>query len=198
MIFQWMKIAVAAASGVAAMGVPFAAHAERADRAKPVVIEYDRLLANIDASTVVVEGNVILEQGTLRITAPKMNVKSDAEKNVFAELIGNDKQRVTFREKREGFNDYTEGEADRAEYDQRANSIKLMSRARITSAGSEITGDQVFYNSVTEEFKVDGVPNSKPGTNAAPQRGRLVLPPPNSRDKPNVVSPAQPAPAEKK
>jgi lipopolysaccharide export system protein LptA len=158
------------------------AHAERADREQQVVIEFDRVNTNLNSASGTVEGNVILTQGTLKITAPKMNFKRDANDNVFAELLGSSAQRVTFREKREGFSDYTEGEADKAEFDQRSNTVKLFNRARITSGGNEINSDLIVYNTGTDEFLAGGQ-DAKPNS-GAPSRSRLVLPAPSSRDKP--------------
>lgn len=179
----FLKLAIAAV----ALATMTQAQAERADRDKQVVIEYDRAVANLAAKSGTLEGNVILEQGTLRITAPKLNFKRDANDNVFAELFGSGAQRVTFRERREGYSDFTEGEAERAEYDQRANTIKLFNRARIVSAGNEMTSDYILYNTGTDEFLVDGqapgskTPSSANGTAAA--RSRMVLPPPSAREK---------------
>lgn len=158
-------------------------HAERADREQQVEIEFDRASTKLNAASGSVEGNVILTQGSLKITAPKMNFKRDSNDNVFAELLGNAAQRVTFREKREGFSDYTEGEADRAEFDQRTNTVKLINRARITSAGNEINSDLIVYNTGTDEFLAGGQ-DAKPNSGALPTRSRLVLPAPSSRDKP--------------
>jgi lipopolysaccharide export system protein LptA len=154
------------------------AFAEKADRAKNVEITYARLLSNIDQSDLTVEGDVVLAQGTLRITAERMRVKKDAKENVTAEIFGNTTQQLTFREKRDGSNEFIEGSADRAEFDQGANTLKLFSRAAINSGGNLLSGEYLSYNRVTSEFNVNGVQPGSKGVPTTNGRGKLVIPPP--------------------
>ncbi len=158
------------------------AAAERADRAKSVEIEGARSVNKLDESTGSLEDAVLI-QGTLKITAPKLTYRRDAKGNLFAELVGSETQLVTFREKREGFADYTEGQAVKVDYDQRADTIKLISRARVVSGGSLLTSDLIVYNTLTNEFQAGLPAGAKPSTGAASERVRIVLPPPVS-DKP--------------
>ena len=74
-------------SGLAGLSVP--AHAEQADRSKPIVIEADR--ANLDQlkGVTVYEGNVILTQGTARITGNRLVVTEDNAKQQIANVYGN-------------------------------------------------------------------------------------------------------------
>jgi lipopolysaccharide export system protein LptA len=156
-----------------------AAYAEKADRAKDIEITFARVVTDIDQSDTTVEGDVVLTQGTMRITGDRMRVKKDSQKNVTAEIFGSAKQ-LTFREKRDGSNDYIEGVADRAEFDQRANTLKLFSNAVINSAGNVLAGEYMVYNRVTDQFEVNGAPqNTKTGSaNQQSTRGRMIIQPP--------------------
>jgi len=96
--------------------------AERADRDKPVHLESDRATventgrSNGKDRISVFTGNVVLTQGTLVIRSDKMVVKEDANgfRNVTA--YGN---LASFRQKRDGVNEYIEGWSERMEYDSK-------------------------------------------------------------------------------
>jgi lipopolysaccharide export system protein LptA len=142
--------------GVGLLLVPIGAVAEKADRSKPIKIEAATNLLDQSTNVLVLEGEVVLEQGTMRITAERMRLKRDAQGNIFAELFGKAGGQITFREKREGFSDYMEGVADRAEFDDKANTLKLFSRARLKNGTDELTGEYIYYNSLTEVIRADG------------------------------------------
>ncbi len=155
------------------------AHAEKADRAKEVEITYAKIVTNLDQSDVTVEGEVVLSQGTMRITGDRMRVKKGAKENVTAEIFGTTSQQLTFREKREGKDEFIEALADRAEFDQGANTLKLISRAVVKSAGNVISHDYLVYNRLTQEFIGDGIPSATKGaTSTSNGRGKIVIQPP--------------------
>ena len=92
--------------------------AEKADRNKPIHLEADRATVedvNRKESTRISTfiGNVILTQGTLRIKADKLVMKEDINGFRHATATGN---LVTFRQKRDGLNEYVEGWSERAEF----------------------------------------------------------------------------------
>jgi lipopolysaccharide export system protein LptA len=160
------------------------AFAERADRQKPVEVDGAKLALDKKDNTSVMEGDVVLTQGTLRIEAARMRIKKDGDDNAFAEIFGAPGKQVTFREKREGFNDFIEGVADRAEFDQRANTIKFFNNARVKSGGDVLTGDYLVYNTLTERFEASGGASAgaaKPGEGS---RVRLTFQPRTETAKP--------------
>jgi len=159
-----------------ALLLPAIAWAEKADRTKEIVIDAARQTADQAKNLMVLEGSVTLEQGTMRITADKMIVKRDENQFIFAELIAASGNQITFREKREGFNDFMEGTADRAEFDDKAKTVKLFSRARLKAGGDVITGDYIYYNSDTEIIQTDGsAPNAKNTQSGADGKGRVRI-----------------------
>jgi lipopolysaccharide export system protein LptA len=160
------------------------AQAEKADRKKEIEIDAARQRADLANNVLILEGGVSLVQGTMRITAERMVVKRDDQQYIFAELFGSAANQVTFKEKREGFNDFMEGVADRAEFDDRANTIKLFTRARLKNGSDTLTGEYIYYNSESETIQADGsAPAAKPGqpTGAATTTGngrvRIVIQP---------------------
>ena len=101
----------------------------------------------------------------MRMTAAKVVVREDAERHKFYVASGSP---VTFRQKRDKVDEWVEGFAERAEFDDRNDVLKLYNRARVKSNQNEITGDFISYDMKREVAEVSGAP---PGT-AAPRRTR--------------------------
>lgn len=156
-------------AGLVALSAP--AHAERADREKEIVVGADHLTADDAKRTSVFEGNVVVTQGTMRMTANKVTVKEDANRHKFYVAFG---EPVTFRQKRDNVDEYVEGYALRAEFDDLNDIVKLFDKARVKSNQNELTGNYIQYDMRRELAEVQGAP---PGT----------TPPPNSRVKVTIV-----------
>jgi lipopolysaccharide export system protein LptA len=173
-MFKSDNHAVLAATLAALMCMHTAAHAERADRDKPVNLESDRMNADDAKKTSVFEGRVVLTQGTLVIRADRLTVKQDNQGFQFGTAVGN---LATFRQKREGFDENIEGEAERIEYDSRAERVEFFNRARLRrDCGDDVVGNYISYDARTEQFSVQ----SARGTAAAKDdRVRAIIMPRN-------------------
>lgn len=128
-----------------------AAHAEREDRDKPVNIEADRMLADDQKQTAVFEGRVVLTQGTFVLRADKLTVRQDAEGFQRGVAVGSP---ATFRQKRDGVDEWIEGQAQRIEYDGKAERVELFDQARVAREKDEVRGNYISYDSRTEVFRV--------------------------------------------
>ena len=151
-------------------------YAEQADRNKPITIEGD--LVTLDQATLVrtLEGNVILVQGTMRLTAERIIVKEDAAGSMTAQAFGTSNKQIAFRQKREGAADFIEGSADRVEFDDQADTLQLFSRARLKSGANELTGEYIYYNSTTEIVKMrDAVPGASSAAAGSTNKGRPTI-----------------------
>jgi lipopolysaccharide export system protein LptA len=133
------------------------AHAERADRDKPINIVSDRMTVDDAQHISTFEGKVDLTQGTLRVTAERIVVTEDEVGNKFCVATG---RLATFRQKREGVNEYVEGYGERIEYDTRVESVDFYTRARVKREKDEVRGDHITYSTETEAFHVSGRSNS--------------------------------------
>jgi lipopolysaccharide export system protein LptA len=131
--------------------------ADKADREKEINIGADKLTADDNARTSVFDGNVVVTQGTMRITAAKVTVKEDAERFKFYVATGSP---VSFRQRRDKADDYIEGWAERAEFDDRTAKLKLFDKARLKSVQGEIAGDIITYDTNRELFEVGGGPQA--------------------------------------
>ena len=161
------------AAAILAAMLACAAQAERLDREKEIVIGADRLTAD-DANRVsTFDGGVVVTQGTMRITAAKVTVREDSERFKYYVASG---APVTFRQKRDKVDEWIEGFAERAEFDDRNDVLKLYNRARVKSNQNEITGDFISYDMRREVAEVSGAPPGK----AQPPESRvkvIILPP---------------------
>jgi lipopolysaccharide export system protein LptA len=169
-----------------AAGIAGFAHAERADRDRPVNIESDRMNADDAQKIAVFEGRVVLTQGTLMIRADHLTVRQDSEGFQSAVAVG---KPTTFRQKREGLDEYIDGEAERIEYDGRADKVQLFNSARVRrDSGDDVRGHYISYDAKTEYFSVqsskDASEQSRDG------RVRTVIMPKKKDDAP--ATPAAP------
>ena len=132
--------------------------AERADRDKPVHLESDRATvenfgrSNGEDRISVFTGNVVLTQGTLVIRSDKMVVKEDANGFQNVTAYGN---LASFRQKRDGVNEYIEGWSERMEYDSKTDKVELFKQARLKRGLDEVHGDYISYEATTEFFQVN-------------------------------------------
>ena len=148
--------------------------AERADREKEIVVGADHLTADDANRTSTFEGSVVVTQGTMRITASNVTVKEDAQRHKFYVAKG---APVTFRQKRDKVDEWVEGFAERAEFDDRNDVLRLFSRAKVKSNQNEISGDFISYDMNKELAEVSGAP---PGVTPPANTGRvkvIILPP---------------------
>lgn len=162
------------------------AWAEKADRNEKLFLSAKRLSGEEtkDANSKVVEGDVVITQGTMRITAERAVVREFDDGHVFAEIFGNGDAQITFRQKREGLDTYFEAWADRAEFDNGANTLKLFSRAKFKSGGDQAVGEYFFYDTVNEKYELrNQVPNAKPKAGQEEGRVNFVFQPKVKDDK---------------
>jgi lipopolysaccharide export system protein LptA len=164
------------------------AHAERADREKEIVVGADHSLADDANRTLNFEGNVVVTQGTMRITATKVAVKEDAQRHKYYVANG---APVTFRQKRDKVDEWIEGSAERAEFDDRNDVLRLFNHAKVKSNQNEITGDFISYDMNKELAEVSGAP---PGTTPPPNTGRVKVIIKPQKKEPEGAGAEKPAP----
>lgn len=163
--------------------------AEAADRDKPIDLEADSVKVDDAKQTSTYAGNVILTQGTLVIRADKLIVREDKEGFQHSTSLGNP---TTFKQKREGKNEYMEGSAQRIEYDGRMDKVQLYTKAWVKRGEDIVHGDYIMYDANAEYAEVLGggsQATTTPGTPAG--RVRAVIQPKNKK----ASEPSSPAPS---
>jgi lipopolysaccharide export system protein LptA len=185
----------AAIGGIAGlMLAATAARAEKADRDKPVNIEADRVAVDDVKKIQTFEGNVQLVKGTLIIRAERIVVIQDDDGYQRGVATGTASVPPRFRQKREGQDEYIEGEGERIEHDAKAEKTEFFNHARVKSGLDEVRGQFISYDAQTERYFVTSGPN---GTRAQPgsgERVRAVIQPKN-KDAGPAASSAPPRPA---
>lgn len=148
------------------------AAAEKADREKEIVVNADKLTADDAKKTSTFSGNVVVTQGTMRMTAATVTVKEDPERHKYYVAHGNP---VTFRQKLDNSDEWVEGYAQRAEFDDRNDMLRLYDHARVKRDQNEITGNFISYDMRRELAEVTG---AAPGSAANGSRVKAVILPP--------------------
>mgnify|MGYP000438886417 CR=1 FL=1 len=134
------------------------AHAEKADRDKPINLEADTVTVDDIKKISVYQGNVVLSQGTLLLRADRVQVTQNDQGIDKVSATGHP---VAFRQKLDGSDEYIEGYADRIEYDGVSSQVDLIGQAQLRRGSDELHGAQISYNANTGFYKVVGQPNAK-------------------------------------
>jgi len=163
------------------------ATAEKADREKEIVTNADKFTGDDATHTITLEGNVVLTQGTMRITAARVVIKEDAQRFKHYTATGTP---VTFRQKRDNVDEWMEGFAQRAEFDEKSDMLKLYDNARVKSNQNEITGQFISYDMTRQVAEVTGAP---PGQVApAGSRVKVIIIPAKKDAAPGKAEPPAP------
>jgi lipopolysaccharide export system protein LptA len=188
-------------AAAAALFLPLAvaclpASAERADSLKPTSIKFADAHIDEATQTRTFTGGVVLTRGTLTVMADKAVATETPDGYSYLTLTAAPGKFVSFRQKSDrGPDQWFEGRAERIEYDDRAELVKLFSKAVIKqSEGPTVTqemdSEYIAYDS-RKELLVgynDATGASVPGKG----RGTMIYQP---LRKTAAAAPAAPAPA---
>lgn len=136
--------------------------AERSDRLQKINIAADQDgQIDVQKQVVVYNGNVVISQGTMVIRAARVEVRQLPSGYYDAVAFGGPNRPATFRQKRDGVDEYFEGEAERLEYDGKANMVRFVKNAQLRQLrgavpASEISGNLITYDATTEKMTVSG------------------------------------------
>ncbi len=136
----------------------FSAHAEKADREKPIHLEADTVTLDDIKKVSVYEGNVVMSQGTMLVRADRVQVTQND--NGIDKVYATGRP-VAFHQKMDNSDEFIEGYADRVEFDGVTRQLELIGQARLRRGNDELHGRQISYNANTEFFKVVGQPDAK-------------------------------------
>lgn len=162
---------------LALLGGAGPAHAEKADRDQPMNIEADALRHADQGQVSTFTGRVVLTKGSIVMRGAMLEARQDPQGNQYGILTAEPGKRAYFRQKRDGVDEIIEGEAERIEYDGKADTVRFLRRAELrryrgATLGDEITGSLIVYDNKTDAFSVDGVPTA-PGGKEPASSGRV-------------------------
>ena len=155
--------------------------AENADRDKPMNAEADALRYDDLKQTSVFTGNVVITKGSTIIRGAQVDVKQDPEGYQQAVVIAVPGKLAYYRKKREGRDEFIEGEAERIEYDSRQDVVKFIRSAVLRRyngvlLADETTGSQINYDNKTDVFTVDGGAQNRTASNPSGRIRALLSP----------------------
>jgi len=160
------------------------AHAEKADRDKPINLEGDRLSIDDLNKVQILEGNAVLIQGTMELRTSRLVVTQDADGFQKAVATGGANGLARFRQKREGVDEFMEGEAERIEHDARSETTQFFNRAWVRNGLDEVKGQYISYDALNEKFVVNTVGGAtKSATGTSQARVRAIIQPKSRNDK---------------
>jgi lipopolysaccharide export system protein LptA len=152
-----IKSAMAVMVMLTGLGASFTAHAEQADRDKPLVYAADHLSYDDLKQTTILTGNVEITKGTILLRGDRAEIHQDPEGYTYATAT-----RTTglayIREKRDGLNEYFEGTARRIDYDGKEDVSTLIGQATarrlqgLTTPIDEVHGDKIRYDGKTSYY----------------------------------------------
>jgi lipopolysaccharide export system protein LptA len=127
----------------------------------------------------VFSGNVVMTKGTLVIRADRLELRRDPEGYQYGTAIADSGRLVSFRQKREGVDEFFAGQAERIEYDGKAETIRLTNRAHLDrlvceKPTDEVRGESITYDQKTEVYRVAG---AAAGNDGARGRAMMVIQP---------------------
>ncbi len=153
------------------------AHAEKADREKPINLEADSISMDDINKVQILEGNVILTQGTMQILTSKLVVTQDIDGFQKGVATGGANGLARFRQKREGRDEYIEGEAERIVHDARSEKTEFFVRGWVKSGQDEVKGHYISYDALTEQYLVTNAGETKSAKGAPQARVRAIIQP---------------------
>ncbi len=170
-------------------------------------VEADALRYDDLKQTSVFTGNVVLTKGTILIRGGKVEVRQDPEGYQFGLVTAEPGKRAFFRQKREGVDEFIEGEGELIDYDGRADSVKFITKAQLrryqgTTLNDEFNAGVIVYNNTTNVFTLDGAPGAgsatsagQPGAPAGRVRAMLTPKPQAAASSPVSGTPLRATPA---
>ena len=151
--------------------------AERADRDKPLQVEANRVSIDDAKKIQILEGDVILTKGSMILKADRVIITEDRYGFQKGTAFGPKGGLATFRQKRDGKDEYIDGQAERIEYDTNREVAELFHRAWVKSGDDEVKGDYIWYDALSEKYLVTSGETHDP--KAPPPRVRAIIQPKN-------------------
>ena len=169
--------------------VPVAASAEKADRDKPTHIEADNLVHDELKQVSIFTGHAVLTRGTMVMRGERIEMREDVDGYQFGIIFPAPQQRAFFRQKREGNDEFMEGEALRIEFDGKADRIKLIDQAEVRRyrgavLNDTMTGKLIIYENLTDVFSIDGQRTEEGGKPSGGRVKAVLAPRSKTLDKP--------------
>ena len=143
------------------------------DREQPIQITADSAIRDEIAGETRYEGNVVLIQGSLKITADQLSISHRAND---AERIVATGRPATLVQQPSQDQEPVDASANRIEYIRSQDLVRLLNDARVAQSGSTLSGEQIDYLLTQRSVRAAGTTGG-----AGKGRVQVVIPPKNLR-----------------
>lgn len=116
-------------------------------------IESDTADRDEKTKTTVFRGSVVITQGTLVIRGDKVTVREESGGRQTATALGNP---ATFRQKRDGSDEYVDGRGQRMDYDSQSQILQLHDNAEVKRGDDWVRGQYIEYNGNNSTYRAIG------------------------------------------
>lgn len=154
---------------MAGMGMALSAHALPSDASQPIRLLADKATYSERTGVTSYSGNVIVEQGTLKITADNITLNLDDKRSIKTALATGrptTMQQVVTQEK-----GLAKGQANKIDYNAVTGIITLTGNAKLTQTGASFSGNTIRYSLKLGDVEANA---------GSGRRVELVLPPSKS------------------
>ena len=144
-------------------------------------IEADNLVHDELGQVSIFTGRAVLTKGTLVMRGSRIEIREDPDGYQSGVILPEPNKRAFFRQKREGVEEFMEGEGLRIEFDGKTDKIKLINNAearryRGAVIADQMTGNLIIYDNLADVLSIDGQ-LSKDGSKTVPGRVKAILAP---------------------
>jgi lipopolysaccharide export system protein LptA len=165
--FQWSLLTL--------FVVALHAHGLDSDRNQPIQITADVAVRDEGRGETRYEGNVVLTQGSLRISADTLSIRHGAAE---ADKIIATGQPATLVQQPTVDQAPVDASAKRIEYIRSSDLVRLIDNARIAQDGSTLSGNQIDYLVTQRTVRAAGTPGAE-----GADRVEVIIPPENLRSR---------------
>jgi len=120
-----------------------AAGALESDREQPIQVEADSVDIDEQSGVSVYQGDVQVDQGSIRIRADKVTV---TQREGAPRLVVSEGRPVTFQQQPEGKQELVKGQALRTEYDMDSELLVMIGEAILLQGGDTFKSDRIVYD----------------------------------------------------
>ncbi len=158
------------------------AYALRNDAQQPIEIEADSMVLDEQPGISRYTGQVILTQGSIRITAEELVIYTEAGELQKMEMQGTTQQRASFKQLSEDGAEVT-GHAMRMEYRAAKSHLILLENAELKQNNNFVQSQRIDYNTRQNSLIAgQNRPNNKEPKGENPERVRIVITPDDGPD----------------
>ncbi|MBO9494592.1 lipopolysaccharide transport periplasmic protein LptA [Thalassotalea sp. G20_0] len=138
--------------------VPFMAMALPADRQQPIQIDSDTADIDNKKGVSVYRGDVVMTQGTTRITGDVITIYT-RDRELTRVIAQGNKARAYYEELQPGEQGIVQAWGNTIRYDVDSDQIELIKNAQLSQKGDTFTGEKIDYNLTLQTVNAKGTPN---------------------------------------